>query len=171
MHVISLQIHLSWLASADQQRAFLDEHAAITRDDIALVSPDLPLRANLSVLDNIALIPQFRHNLKYDQAADMAWSLLESAGHQACHAKRDPALTHTERFVAKLLRATIAQPPIILIDRPAMLLPEVNYPPVLLALLKQLESRLNTCWIIDYQWNRVLYDADTHFPEISPLLP
>ncbi len=147
------------MADAAQRLAFLAAHSAIARDDIALVSPDMPLRANLSVLDNIALIPQYRANLAYDKAADQAWDLLVAAGHQDCFAKRDPDLSHAERCVAKLLRAAIGQPPIILIDRPAMLLPDTHYPPFLFALLEKLAEHLNDCWIVDYQWNQPLYDA------------
>ena len=160
---------MSWLEDADRQRAFIRQRTAHGGSQIAQVSPDLPLRANLTVLDNIALIPQFHRNLSYEQAADIAWSLLQCVGHTDCHARQDPNLSHTERFVAKLLRAAIARPPILLIDRPAMLLPEVNYPPVMIGLLKRLESQLDTCWIIDYQWNRVLYDDTLQFPPISPL--
>lgn len=125
------------------------------------------MRANLTVLDNIALIPQYRHNLKYDMAADMAWALLLTAGYQAIAYQRDPALSHAERCVAKLLRALIERPPVILIDRPGMLLPEVDYPPFLFALLDKLAAELNNCWIIDYQWNRALYDARIDYPEMS----
>ena len=76
-----------------------------------------------------------------------------------------------ERFVAKLLCAAIARPAITLIDRPAMLLPEVHYPPMLFSVLQQLDTQLDTCWIIDYQWNRALYADDTHFSEINSPLP
>jgi ABC-type lipoprotein export system ATPase subunit len=145
------------MLDADQRLEFLAAQAAIARADIALVSPDMPLRANLSVLDNIALIPQYQDNLSYDQAADLAWDLLVAAGVEVCHAKRDPDLSHVERFVAKLLRAAIGQPPIILLDRPAMLLPDTHYPPFLFALLEKLSKRLNDCWIVDYQWNQPLY--------------
>jgi ABC-type lipoprotein export system ATPase subunit len=147
------------MADADQHAAFLAVHSAATRQDIALVSPDMPLRANLSVLDNIALIPQYRANLAYNKAADQAWDLLVAAGYQDSFAKRDPDLGHAERCVVKLLRAAIAQPPIILIDRPAMLLPDTHYPPFLFELLGKLNAHLNDCWIVDYQWNRLLYDT------------
>jgi len=149
------------------QREFIATQDATAREEIALVSPDMPLRANLSVLDNIALIPQYRSNLKYNAAADLAWALLVKVGYQDMHAKRDPALDYSERFVAKLLRAAISQPAILLIDRPAMLLPEVHYPPFLIAMLNTLDADLNLCWIVDYQWNKALYDADSCYPEIN----
>ena len=147
------------MADAAQHQSFLAAQTAIAKNEIALVSPDMPLRANLSVLDNIALIPQYRTNLSYEKAADQAWSLLIAAGYQDSSAKRDPDLNHTERCVAKLLRAAIGHPPIILIDRPAMLLPDTHYPPFLFALLERLGAHLNDCWIVDYQWNQPLYPA------------
>ena len=147
------------MADAAQRLAFLAAQSTIAKSDLALVSPDLPLRANLSVLDNIALIPQYRANLAYDKAADQAWALLVAAGYQDCFAKRDPDLSHAERYVAKLLRAAIGQPPIVLIDRPAMLLPDTHYPPFLFSLLEKLSEHLNDCWIVDYQWNQPLYPS------------
>lgn len=115
------------------------------------------MRANLSVLENIAIVPQYRHNMAYEEAADQAWTLLALLGKTDCAFKRDPDLSHEERFVAKLLRALIRSPSIILIDRPALLLPDTHYPPFLDATLNPLEDRMNQCWIVDYAWNEPLY--------------
>nr|HNH90279.1 hypothetical protein [Thiobacillaceae bacterium] len=117
-----MSLDLKWMADEAERRAFI----AATPESI-LVSPDLPLRANLSVLDNIALIPQYRTNLDYNAAADQAWSLLLRTGQTGAAFKRDPDLSHEERFVTKLLRAAIGQPPVILVDRPGMLLPDLHY--------------------------------------------
>jgi ABC-type lipoprotein export system ATPase subunit len=154
------------MADANQRLQFMATQASARKEEIALVSPEMPLRANLSVLDNIALIPQYRENLAYSKAADLAWNLLVAAGYQESYAKRDPDLNHAERFVAKLLRAAIGAPPLILIDRPAMLLPDTHYPPFLRALLEKLPEYLNDCWIIDYQWNKPIYALE--FPETTP---
>ena len=117
----------------------------------------MPLRANLSVLENIAIVPQYRENTDYDRAAAQAWALLDRTGVTACALKRDPDLTTEERFVAKLLRALIISPPIILIERPALLLPDTSYPAFLVRTLNALEADINQCWIVDYQWNEPLY--------------
>jgi predicted ABC-type transport system involved in lysophospholipase L1 biosynthesis ATPase subunit len=117
----------------------------------------MPLRANLAVLENIAVVPQYMQNMSYGDAADVAWSLLLQAGHTDAAYKRDPTLTQEERFVAKLLRAAVSRPGLILIDRPAMLLPDTRYPPFVDGMLKRLEDQLNDCWILDYQWNEPLY--------------
>ena len=50
-----MSLDLKWMTDDAERRAFIAGHAASI-----LVSPDMPLRANLSVLDNIALIPQYR---------------------------------------------------------------------------------------------------------------
>jgi len=131
--------------------------AAAHDADIALVADDLPLRANLSVLENVAIVPQYRQNLAYDQAADQAWALLLRVDRTECAFKRDPDLDSEERFLAKLLRAVIRSPSIIIIDRPALLLPDCHYPPFLNASLAALEDRINECWIVDYAWNEPLY--------------
>lgn len=125
--------------------------------EVSLVSDDLPLRANLSVLENIAIVPQYRNNLTYNQAADQAWALLSRLDCTGCAFKRDPDLSSAERFIAKLLRAVIRSPSIILLDRPALLLPDTCYPPFLAATLGAIEAHLNECWIVDYTWNEPLY--------------
>lgn len=126
----------------------------------------MPLRANLTLLDNIALIPQYRHNLDYDVAVEQAWRLLLLTGRESCALKRDPQLDYAERFIGKLLRAVIEAPPIILIDRPGLLLPDLDYPPFLEDLLDRLAEPLNQCRILDYRWNAPLYPP--HLPRLAP---
>ena len=123
----------------------------------AWVTDNLPLRANLSVLENIAIVPQYRHNTPYEAAADEAWGLLTLLGSTDCAFKRDPDLNYEQRFSAKLLRAVILAPPIIVIDRPAQLLPDTYYPPFLERTLNALEGHFEQCWIVDYKWNEPLY--------------
>lgn len=141
-----------WLADAAERLALID-----SLPEAALVADDLPLRANLSVLENIAIVPQYRQNLSYQDAADQAWALLARLDQTGCALKRDPALSCVERFVAKLLRAVMLQPPIILIDRPALLLPDIHYPPFLEATLQALAGDCEDCRILDYAWNAPLY--------------
>lgn len=143
---------MKWLADAAGHRALLDANPQAAR-----ISADLPLRANLSVIENIAVIPQYRDNLGYNPAADQAWTLLTLAGYSDCAFKRDPDLSHEERFVAKLLRAAVSRPPVVLIDRPGMLLPDCLYPPFVQTVLESLADHLNDCWIVDYRWNEPLY--------------
>lgn len=142
------------LAGDAERRQMIEEHPQAT-----LVSENLPLRANLSVLENITVVLQFRTNTYIGEANDTAWKLLTLVGHTGCAEQRDPDLTYEERFVAKLLRAIVLTPPMILIDRPAQLLPDTNYPFFLNNLLLALEGRFEQCWILDYAWNAALYSS------------
>ena len=142
------------LAGDAQRRQLIDEHP-----EAVLVSESLPLRANLSVLENITVVLQFRTNTYIGEANDSAWTLLSKVGHTACAEQRDPDLSYEERFVAKLLRAIVLAPPLVLIDRPAQMLPDTNYPYFLNKLLLALEGRFEKCWILDYEWNAPLYNS------------
>lgn len=121
------------------------------------MSDTLPLRANLSVLENVAIVLQYRQNQNYDNAADAAWTLLARLGRTDCAFKRNPDLDSSERFVAKLARALILPQPIIVIERPALLLPDTHYPSFLDANLAAVEDLYEQCWIVDYAWNEPLY--------------
>lgn len=140
------------VADNAQRLAFLDRHPGA-----ALVSEDLPLRANLSVLENMTVVLQFRTNSYIGEANDIAWELLTLAGHTECAQRRDPELTTEERFVARLLRAVVMTPPLIIIDRPAQLLPDTNYPFYLNRTLLALQGKFEQCLIVDYAWNEPLY--------------
>ncbi len=142
------------LAGDAERRRLIEEHPEAT-----VVSENLPLRANLSVLENITVVLQFRTNTYIGEANDTAWKLLTQVGHTGCAEQRDPDLTYEERFVAKLLRAIVLTPPMILIDRPAQLLPDTNYPYFLNRVLLALEGRFEQCWILDYAWNAALYNS------------
>jgi ABC-type lipoprotein export system ATPase subunit len=137
-----------------QRRQLIEEHP-----EAILVSENLPLRANLSVLENITVVLQFRTNTYIGEANDTAWKLLNQVGQTGCAEQRDPDLSYEERFVAKLLRAIVMSPPMILIDRPAQLLPDTNYPFFLNKLLLALDGHFEQCWILDYAWNAHLYSS------------
>lgn len=121
------------------------------------VSAELPLRANLSVLENIALVPQYREGIDSHGADERAWALLERLGYGACAHLRDPDLDFEQRFVAKLLRAVIAKPSIIVIERPGLLLPDTPYPRFLAEILARLDKDSVTFQIVDYAWHAPLY--------------
>ena len=142
------------LANDAERCQVIEEHP-----EAFVVSETLPLRANLSVLENISVVLQFRTNTYVGEANDSAWKLLAQVGHTGCAEHRDPDLTHEQRFVAKLLRAVVMTPPLILIDRPALLLPDTNYPFFLDRVLAALEDRFEQCWILDYAWNAALYNS------------
>ncbi len=144
------------LAGDAERRGLIAEHP-----EAIVVSEELPLRANLSVLENVTMVLQYRTNTYIGEANDVAWKLLTQVGHTECAERRDPELTWEERFIAKLLRAIVLTPPIILIDRPAQMLPDTNYPSFLNRVLLALEGHFEQCWILDYAWNAPLYNSRT----------
>jgi ABC-type lipoprotein export system ATPase subunit len=140
------------LAGNAERQRLIESHP-----EAGLVSETQPLRANLSVLENITMVLQFRTNTYLGEANDIGWELLSLVGHTDCANKRDPDLDYEERFVAKLLRAVVIAPPMIMIDRPAQLLPDTDYPAFLQRTLTALDQRFAQCWILDYTWNAPLY--------------
>ncbi|HBU28449.1 MAG: hypothetical protein A2X71_12770 [Thiobacillus sp. GWE1_62_9] len=125
-------------------------------DDVARVSHELPLRANLSALDNIALIPIYQRHFGVDESNRQALHLLEQLGHAGIAALRDPDMTPAQRFITKLARAIILRRSRLIIDRPGAMLYDVPYP----AFIRELAARAEmagTWEIFDFSWNQALY--------------
>ncbi len=126
-------------------------------DTVARVSLDLPLRANLSARENIALIPLYQKSQRAAEAARQAQSLLDELGFSSISDKRDPDMTPAERFVAKLARALMLRRERLVIERPGAMLYDIPYP----GLLRELASRVRegpASWeVFDFEWNKTLY--------------
>ena len=129
--------------------------AALT-DEVARVSHELPLRANLSALDNIALIPIYQRHFSVDESNRQALYLLEQLGHANIAALRDPDMTPAQRFITKLARALILKRPRLVIDRPGAMLYDEPYPAFIRTLALQAEMA-GTWEIFDFSWNQALY--------------
>jgi predicted ABC-type transport system involved in lysophospholipase L1 biosynthesis ATPase subunit len=124
----------------------------------AQVSPDLPLRANLSALENIALIPLYHKHYDAAESARQARALLDQLGHVAIADKRDPDMTPSERFVTKLARALILKRPQLVIERPGVMLYDIPYPLFLRALASRFDGSPAKWDVLDFDWNRALYN-------------
>jgi ABC-type polar amino acid transport system ATPase subunit len=125
-------------------------------DDVARVSLELPLRANLSALDNIALIPLYQRHYGAAEASQQAHSLLALLGHAEIAPLRDPDMTPAQRFVTQLARALMLKRPRLVIDRPGAMLYDVPYPGFIRQLAAQ--ANLSGTWeIYDFSWNQALY--------------
>lgn len=126
---------------------------------VARVSLDFPLRANLSAMDNIALIPLYQRHFSAPESGRQARALLEQLDFLSIASLRDPDMSPAQRFVTQLARALILQRPRLVIDRPGAMLYDVAYP----AFIAQLAQRVTSSgvWeIFDYDWNCVLYPAE-----------
>jgi hypothetical protein len=149
--VISAQIHLT---PFDDRAALMAAVAALP-DDVARVALELPLRANLSALDNIALIPLYQRHYGAAESALQAQAMLDRLGMptlRRCAPRHDTGA----RFVTKLARALILKRPRLVIDRPGAMLYDVPYPVFIRQLAAQAEMT-GTWEIFDFSWNQTLY--------------
>ena len=78
MAMLATGVEFIWAANDEERLQAITDHR-----DAGLVSATLPLRANLTVLENIAIVPEFRDGMNSRIALDRAWSLLERVGHTA----------------------------------------------------------------------------------------
>ncbi len=126
-------------------------------DDVARVALDLPLRANLSALDNIALIPLYQSHFDATESTRQAQAMLERLGFAGIAPLRDPDMTPAQRFATQLARALILQRPRLVIDRPGAMLYDVPYPAFIRQLAEQ-AAMTGTWEIYDFSWNQPLYN-------------
>lgn len=126
--------------------------------NVARVALDLPLRANLSALDNIALIPLYQRHFSAAESVRQAQAMLDQLGHADIALLRDPDMTPAQRFVTKLARAIILKRPRLVIDRPGAMLYDVPYPEFIRQLAAQ-DAMAGTWEIFDFSWNQALYQA------------
>jgi len=131
---------------------------AALSDDVARIALDLPLRANLSALDNIALIPLYQRHYSAAESSRLAQAMLDQLGYAGIAPLRDPDMTPAQRFVTKLARALILKRPRLVIDRPGAMLYDVPYPAFIRQLAAQAEMA-GTWEIFDFSWNQALYQA------------
>ena len=130
-------------------------------DDVARVALDLPLRANLSALENIALIPLYQRHYNAAESARQAQAMLDQLGHADIALLRDPDMTPAQRFVTQLARALILKRPRLVIDRTGAMLYDVPYPAFIGKLAAQADMT-GTWEIYDFNWNQVLYNQALH---------
>ena len=124
--------------------------------DVARVALDLPLRANLSALDNIALIPLYQRHFSAVESVRQAQAMLDQLGYTDIAPLRDPDMTPAQRFVTQLARALILKRDRLVIDRPGAMLYDVPYPDFIRQLAEQ--TSMTGIWeIYDFSWNQVLY--------------
>lgn len=131
--------------------------SGLTDQDVVRVSPDFPLRANLSALENIALIPLFRDRRPRAVATALAGELLAALGHAPIAPLRDPDLDPSGRFVVKLARAVAVGAARIVIDRPGAMLTDIAYPAFIEQCMHGLRDRVRAWEVYDFTWNRPLY--------------
>ena len=138
-------------------KALADAIQDVSAETVACVSPDLPLRANLSARENIALIPLYQKSRRAAEASQQAQALLDKLGYASIGDKRDPDMTPAERFVAKIARALILNRQRLIIERPGSMLYDIPYPAFLRELSKRIDEGPARWEVFDFEWNKILY--------------
>jgi len=90
----------------------------------------------------------------------MALDYLHRFGMAHIADRRNPALTHEERFCVKLIRAVMVMDAVVLIDRPFQLLPNLHDARFIAESLKKVEDSYRESHIFDYRWNGPKYGVD-----------
>jgi ABC-type uncharacterized transport system YnjBCD ATPase subunit len=127
------------------------------KENVGLVSLDVPLLSNLDIWVNIALIKQYHENLSVDKAQKLVLSYLARYSLADISSKRNPALTNKERFYVMLLRAAMVRDSIVVIDRPFTIIPDVQNDQFIYDALKVVDDSFKECHIFDYQWSKDRY--------------
>ena len=147
-------VSVRWVADAAEREALL------AGSTLPCISQDSVLRANLTVAENIAWVPMFFGGVSRAHGLAQASALLYDAQAEHIAPLRAAQLAPEDRFVAVLLQLLAKQPVgAWLLDRPALLLPNVHYPVFLADLLGRLRAHFEACTIVDYAWNAPLYPS------------
>jgi ABC-type lipoprotein export system ATPase subunit len=127
------------------------------RHRLGLVSLDAPLISNLSVLGNIALIKQYHGRLSVRAAEEIALLRLKKLHLEDVASKRNPVLLEEQRFCVMVLRAVMVENPVIVIDRPFKIMPNLNDTRFIRNVLMAVDDLFQECHIFDYLWNEERY--------------
>jgi len=135
----------------------LSDFTMKNKQNLGLVSLDIPLISNLDVWVNVALIKQYHENLPEDKAELLILQYLRRYNMEYIANKRNFILTNKERFCAMLLRAAMVIDSIIVIDRPFKIIPDVPDDRFIYDSLKIIDDSFKECHIFDYAWFKDRY--------------
>jgi ABC-type sugar transport system ATPase subunit len=138
-------------------KAELERFLSAHKPQLGLVSIEAPLISNLDVLNNIALIRQYRENLSWRNAKAVAEDLLQRLGMISIAEKRNSVLTTEERFCAMVLRAAMVRDAIVVLDRPFTILTGQRDGNFIINILQKIDDLIAEAHIFDYIWDELRY--------------
>jgi len=124
---------------------------------LGLVSLEAPLISNLSVLENISLLRQYHQRLSRRQAEDLTREYLRIFQMEDLAGKRNPVLDENQRFCVMVLRAVMVDNPVLVLDRPFKIMPDLADARFIYDVVGKVEGRYRECLILDYLWNEGRY--------------
>lgn len=139
--------------------AKLKERAKAIRAEqrVGFVSPDIPLLSNLSVYDNISLVPRYLTTEKDDSIRAEIEKLLTLLEISDSINKKTFQLDSETIFKVKLLRAIMLKDSATVIDRPFVMLNTAADIKPVVKMLKTLELNGKKVLFFDFEWNKSKY--------------
>ncbi|MBO7126515.1 hypothetical protein J6W78_03115 [bacterium] len=132
--------------------------AAIRAEQRAgFVSPDIPLLSNLSVYDNISLVPRYLTTEKDDVIRAEIEKFLALLEISDSINKKTFQLDSETLFKVKLLRALMLKDSVTVIDRPFVMLNTAADIKPVVKMLDTLELNDKKIIFFDFEWNKSKY--------------
>lgn len=124
---------------------------------VGFVSPDIPLLSNLSVYDNISLVPRYLTAEKDDAIRAEIEKLLALLEISDSINKKTFQLDSDTVFKVKLLRALMLKDSVTVIDRPFVMLSTAADIKPIVKMLDTLELDGKKVVFFDFEWNKNKY--------------
>lgn len=149
--LVNAKVHLNFFADAGAIEEQIEALRNRGQSRCGLVSAELPLLSNLSLLQNCALILQYHQRFSAPQAQTRVETLLAVFGLQAKGNLRSAHLSEKDIFIAKLVRAVLFEPAIVIVDRPSEQLHADYNISDIIATVNKLAEHFAVCHILEYQ--------------------
>ena len=124
---------------------------------VGFVSPDIPLLSNLSVYDNISLVPRYLTTEKDETIRAEIEKLLSLLEISDSVNKKTFQLDSETIFKVKLLRALMLKDSVTVIDRPFVMLSTAADIKPIVKMLDTLELDGKKVIFFDFEWNKNKY--------------
>ena len=128
-----------------------------TEQRVGFVSPDIPLLSNLSVYDNISLVPRYLTTEKDEVIRSEIEKLLSLLEISDSVNKKTFQLDSETIFKVKLLRALMLKDSITVIDRPFVMLSTAADIKPIVKMLDTLALDGKKVIFFDFEWNKNKY--------------
>ena len=128
-----------------------------TEQRAGFVSPDIPLLSNLSVYDNISLVPRYLTTEKDESIRAEIEKLLDLLGISDSTVKKTFQLDSETVFKVKLLRAFMLKDSVTVIDRPFVMLNTAADIKPVVKMLDTLALDDRKIIFFDFEWNKSKY--------------
>lgn len=128
-----------------------------TEQRVGFVSPDIPLLSNLSVYDNISLVPRYLTNEKDESIRAEIEKFLALLEISESINKKIFQIDSETLFKVKLLRALMLKDSVTVIDRPFVMLSTAADIKPIVKMLDTLALDDRKIIFFDFEWNKSKY--------------